>query len=87
MGFSVSRVPSPVCGLESCDLDIDSYRDGNRKQLRLWRISTDINLKILIRRYEGLDGPPRRVICLRYDKLYSELRRKLPASFKSLSAV
>lgn len=49
MGFSVSRVPSPVCGLESCDFDTDSYRDGNRKQLRLWRMSTDINLWVLMK--------------------------------------
>ena len=42
--FSDSRVLSPVCCLESCDLDTDSYRDGSRRQLRLWRKSTDINL-------------------------------------------
>jgi hypothetical protein len=53
IGFSGSRVLSPVCCLESCDLDTDSYRDGNRKQLRLWRMSTDINLKVS---FEDLEG-------------------------------
>ena len=46
--FSGSRVLSPVCCLESCDLDTDSYRDGSRRQLRLWRMSTDINLMKIV---------------------------------------
>ena len=83
MGFSVSRVPSPVWGLDNCDLDIDSYRDGNRKQLRLWRISTDINLKILmsrrgllfVRRFQDFEALiQRRECCLRMnDKTYAQL--------------
>ena len=43
-GFSAGLVLSPVCCLESCVLDTVSYRDGNRRQLRLWRMSTDINV-------------------------------------------
>lgn len=46
--FSGSRVLSPVCCLESCDLDTDSYRDGSRRQLRLSRMSTDINLMKIV---------------------------------------
>ena len=43
-GFSAGLVESPVCCLESCVLDTVSYREGNRRQFRLWRMSTDINV-------------------------------------------
>lgn len=43
-GFSAGLVLSPVCGLESWDFDVDSYRHGNRRQWRLCRISTDIKV-------------------------------------------
>jgi hypothetical protein len=45
-GFSAGLVKSPVCCFESCDLDTVSYRDGKRRQLRLWRMSTDINVNV-----------------------------------------
>jgi hypothetical protein len=45
-GFSAGLVKSPVCCFESCDLDTVSYREGKRRQLRLWRISTDINVDV-----------------------------------------
>lgn len=45
-GFSAGLVESPVCCLESCVLDTVSYRDGKRRQLRLWRMSTDINVDV-----------------------------------------
>jgi hypothetical protein len=38
LGFSASRVLSPVCCFESCDLDTDWNREGRCKQFRLWRI-------------------------------------------------
>jgi hypothetical protein len=48
-GCSAGLVLSPVCCLESCDLDTVSYRDGKRRQWRLCRMSTDINVDV--RRY------------------------------------
>lgn len=47
-GFSAGLVLSPVCCLEIWALDTVSYRDGNRRQLRLWRTSTDINVNVPI---------------------------------------
>lgn len=42
---SAGLLLSPVCCLESCELDTLSYRDGKRRQWRLWRITTDINVR------------------------------------------
>ena len=36
-------IVSPVCCLDNCALDTVSYRDGDRRQLRLSRMATDIN--------------------------------------------
>jgi len=46
-GFSAGLVESPVCCLESCVLDTVSYREGKRRQWRLWRMSTDINVDVI----------------------------------------
>jgi hypothetical protein len=50
-GFSAGLVESPVCCLESCVLDTVSYREGKRRQWRLWRMSTDINVDVIVVSY------------------------------------
>lgn len=55
-GFSAGLVESPVCCLESCVLDTVSYREGNRRQLRLWRMSTDINVVLSRSSLNGFYG-------------------------------
>lgn len=69
-GFSAGLVLSPVCGLDSWDLDKDSYRHGKRRQCRLWRMSTDIKVVIPWVAFMQVEFATEWTSCLLRDRVY-----------------